>query len=88
MFEWDETKRQANSAKHGVDFAAIVDFEFETALISVDSRRDYGEVRHVALGFIGERIHAVTYTRRGDKVRVISLRKANAREIKRYVDAI
>jgi uncharacterized DUF497 family protein len=88
MFEWDETKRQANSAKHGVDFAAVVGFEFETALISVDDRRDYGEVRYVALGFIGERIHAVTYTQRGDNVRVISLRKANAREIKRYVDAI
>jgi uncharacterized DUF497 family protein len=87
MFEWDEAKRQANRAKHGVDFAAAADFEFGTALIWIDDRRDYGEVRYVAIGFIGPRLHVLTFTPRGETTRVISLRKANLREIERYVDS-
>ena len=41
MFGWDETKRVANLAKHGVDFASVQDFEFATAVIVIDDRRDY-----------------------------------------------
>lgn len=87
MFEWDEAKRVANRAKHGVDFDAAVGFEFGTALVWRDERRDYGEDRLVAIGFIGPRLHVLTFTQRGEAVRVISLRKANPREIQRYVDS-
>lgn len=43
-----------------------------------------GERRYLALGHIDNRFHALVYTLRGDAVRVISLRKANSREVMRY----
>jgi hypothetical protein len=78
--EWDELKRQANIAKHGVDFSRAEDFDWGRATDTEDARRDYGETRRVALGFIGARLHVLTYSKREGICRVISLRKANARE--------
>jgi uncharacterized DUF497 family protein len=87
-YEWDEAKRRANIAKHEVDFAVMRDFDWETALVTVDDREDYGELREVALGFIGVRLHTLVFTMRGDNlVRVIMLRKATAKEVKRYEKA-
>lgn len=84
MFTWDEKKREANRAKHGVDFAVVEDFEFDTALIHIDDRFDYGEVREVALGTVYGRLHVLVFTRRADDIQVISLRKANAKEEAAY----
>ncbi len=82
-YEWDEAKRQENVAKHGgVDFSDMEAFMWETAAIQSSPR--YSEARHVALGYIGDRLHHVVYTVRGDKYRIISLRKANPRERRRY----
>jgi len=72
-------KRQADLAKHGVDFSALGFFEWETA---VDDRHD--EPRWVAIGFIGLQLHVVVYTVRNRAVRVISLRKATPQERMRY----
>ena len=83
-FEWDETKRAANLAKHGVDFDTVESFDFESALVVTDDRADYDEVREIALGFIGARLHVLIFTWRHGTVRVISLRKANEREVRRY----
>jgi len=80
MFEWDEAKRAANLAKHSVDFAEAEEFDWESAVIDRDRRRDYGEDRFRAIGFIGERLHVLIYTERGQSTRVISLRKANDKE--------
>lgn len=49
-----------------------------------DDREDYGELRMKALGFIGVRLHVLIFTERGDKIRVISLRKATKREVEAY----
>ena len=84
MFTWDEKKREANRAKHGVDFAVVEDFEFDTALIHIDDRFDYGEVREVALGTVYGWLHVLVFTRRADDIQVISLRKANAKEEAAY----
>ncbi len=81
-YEWDEDKRRENREKHGVDFCAVVDFDWNTAASAEDLRS--GEVRIVASGYIGERLHVIVYTERGDSTRIISLRKANPREVKRY----
>lgn len=53
-------------------------------MIEEDDRKDYGERRYRALGFIGDRLHAVVFTPRAGKVHVISLRRANKREVKQY----
>jgi uncharacterized protein len=88
VYEWDEAKQAANLRDHKVDFAAARDFEWDTALVVVDDREDYGELREVALGFIGVRLHVMVFTRRADNIRIVSLRKAERIEIKRYVATI
>jgi hypothetical protein len=49
--------------------------------------RNYREFREIAYGFIGDRLHAFTFTRRGGNIRIISLRKATKREVRAYVEA-
>lgn len=84
VYEWDETKRIANLAKHGVDFALADDFVWDSALIAPDQRFEYGEARFFAIGWIGERLHVLVFTPRAKSVRVIGLRKANTREVTLY----
>lgn len=77
---WDETKRSANIAKHGIDFTDADRFERDWADIKIDDRFDYGEVRQIAYGYIGQRLHVMVFTQRPPHIQVISLRKANRRE--------
>ena len=80
--EFDSRKSQRNIELRGISFDLAADFDFEGALEVEDSRD--GETRYFALGYIGNRLHALVYTLRGDVVRIISLRKANKREVSRY----
>jgi uncharacterized protein len=84
LFVWDERKRAANLRKHGVDFAIAELFDFAAAATIVDDQRDYGEVRYRAFGAVAGRLYVIVFARRGEHVRIISARKANAREIRRY----
>lgn len=84
-YEWNSDKAAANLAKHGVAFEAIHGFDWDTALIARDIR-DFGEVRMKALGLIERRVHFVAYTDRSGCRRIISLRKANPRETRRYME--
>ena len=81
-YEWDEPKRRANLAKHGVDFWSISSFEWETALIEFDYR--HGEPRWVTKGFIGVALHTVVYTERDRIARIISMRKSTGQEAREY----
>jgi len=83
-YEWDDAKRKTNFAKHGIDFAAIESFEWETATIFEDRRKDYNEKRMVAYGYIKSRLVAVVYIENKDAHRIISLRRTNNREVKKY----
>ena len=83
-YEWDETKAEVNTAKHGVPFTAVYEFEWDKALVIPDTRRDYGEPRWLAYAPIGKRLLALVFTIRAGRIRVISLRKANSREQTRY----
>jgi uncharacterized DUF497 family protein len=58
--------------------------DFEATSVEPDDRYDYGEVRHRACGPIDGRLHMLVFTPRGEVLRAISLRKANAREAKRH----
>jgi len=84
--EFDPAKNERNIAKHGVSLAMARSFELETAVIRMDWRKPYGELRFNALGYIGPRLHNMTFTLRGGTIRVISLRKANRREMRRYAE--
>ena len=84
MIVFDPLKDLSNQDKHGVSFVEAHGFEWDSALIREDARHDYGERRFEALGYIGLRIFVMVFCLRGDDIRVISLRKANQREVERY----
>lgn len=77
-------KDAANQVKHGVTLARSADIEWDTAVTWPDLRRNYGEARQCGIGYIGLRLHFVVFVDRAGRRRVISLRKANRREVNRY----
>ncbi len=81
-YEWDGNKRRINVVKHGVDFAAMEQFEWDTAVVDFDN--NHPEPRWIAKGFIGDVLHLVVYTERGDRIRIVSLRKATTKEMRDY----
>ena len=82
--EFDPAKNAANQVKHGVSLAAAAELEWETLLAGRDVRNDYSETRMIGYVFGGARLFCVVYVDRGDVRRIISLRKANNREVERY----
>ncbi len=89
LFEWDDRKAAQNIAKHGVPFEyAVRVFLDPHRLDREDSRLDYNEERWLTLGKIEERLFAVAYTPRGEVIRLISARKANEREQRRYNETL
>jgi len=81
---FDSAKNAKNIAERGLPFRMAEEVEWSQAVIIEDTRKDYGERRWRAFGYIGERLFAVVFTTRGGAMHVISLRKANEREAKRY----
>jgi uncharacterized DUF497 family protein len=87
-FEWDEAKRATNLEKHGVDFVDAQKMWQKAMVVAKDARREYGESRYVGISRIEERVMVVVYTERAvDIARIISLRKANSREVRSYENA-
>jgi uncharacterized DUF497 family protein len=84
-FEWDEDKSNACFRLRGFDFAyAVFDFADPNRIIRQDDRFSYGEDRYELIGRIEGRLFVLIYMPRHDGIRIISARKANSREIKRY----
>jgi uncharacterized protein len=81
---FDAKKSAANDRERGLPFDRAREFDFHTAIRARDMRYEYGEERWVAIGFIEERLHVICYRWVSDGMRVISLRKANARERRKY----
>ncbi|MFM9912031.1 MAG: BrnT family toxin [Methylophilaceae bacterium] len=67
-----------------MSFERAADFDLVTAMFDVDNRRDYGETRRIALGILNGRVHMLIFVETVKGIRVISLRKANKREVKQY----
>jgi uncharacterized protein len=84
-FEWDDAKAEVNLRKHKISFrAASRVFDDPLVVIEQDLSEDYGEDRFLAIGLVADLLMAVAYTERGDRVRIISARKANAHEQRTY----
>ncbi len=81
---FDPAKDETNIAKHGVSLSLATEFEWDTAVVWPDTRKDYGESRMACLGYVGLRIYAMVFVDRANVRRVVSLRKANRREVERY----
>jgi hypothetical protein len=86
LYDWDEAKRASNIRDHKVDFVAANEFDWDSAFVDVDDREDYSELREVAIGYIGMRLHVLVFTRRGERIRIISLWKARKSDVRRYVE--
>ena len=81
---FDPAKNERNIRNRGLSFESAAEFDFEGALYAVDERHDYGETRYIAVGMLDIRLHVLCFAEAVEGIRVISLRKANAREVKRY----
>ena len=81
-FEWDEGKSRANRKKHGIPFEAVRACFGGPMLVSADTRFDYGEARWIAVGYLDLIPVVIAFTERGDRIRIISARKASRHERK------
>lgn len=80
---FDALKRERNLKDRGLDFRRA-DAVFDSISVTVnDPRRDYGEPRHITFGRLDDQIVVIVWTPRGGARRIISMRKANGREIKK-----
>ena len=84
MIEFDENKRNETLLQRGLDMARAIEIFSNAHTDQIDTRRCYGEKRIIAMGYLDSRAVVVVWTYRGNKRRIISIRKANAREISRY----
>ena len=86
-FEWDEAKSERCRRERGFSFADMLPaFSDPERMIEPDRRYEYGEERFRLYGRIEGRLFVVVYTVRSETIRIISARKANKRERKRYGD--
>ena len=79
-FEWDEAKSRANKAKHGIDFVQAQALWLDEALAETPTRSDI-ESRSMAVGIIDGKHWSAFITHRGDKVRLISVRRSRREEV-------
>jgi uncharacterized DUF497 family protein len=84
-FEWDEAKAVANRTKHRVRFEVVTLLLNSRRFLELDATRPGDrEERRKAVGYIGSYLYAVIFTRREGRIRLISARRANAKEMKLY----
>jgi uncharacterized DUF497 family protein len=86
--EFDPAKDAANLAKHGASLALAGELDWEAALVWIDNRFEYGELRVIALAPKTKILYYVAFVDRGEVRRVISLRRANRRKVKHYAQNI
>lgn len=85
---FDPKKDEANQEKHGISLVEAVNFDWDSVRVCVDDRKDYGEIREIALGIIGSQLYCAVFVQRSETLRIISLRKANRKEVLAYVEAL
>jgi uncharacterized DUF497 family protein len=88
QIDFDPAKDRANHDKHGVSLVLAVELDWETALVWIDDRFEYNETRMIALAPKTGILYYVAFVDRGEVRRIISLRRANRREVKHYVQSL
>lgn len=85
--EFDPAKDEANQAKHRVSLSVAGELDWEAALVRIDERFEYSETRMIALAPKTRILYYVAFVDRADVRRIISLRRANRREVQHYVES-
>ena len=88
QIEFDPSKDITNQAKHGLSLEFAGELDWDSALVWVDDRFEYRELRMIALAPKTTTLYYVAFVERGSVQRIISLRRANRREVKYYVENI
>lgn len=86
--EYDKNKSEKNVRERNISFDEVMNFDWETAVYKEDVRKSYPEKRIIAMGFLNQRLHVICFTETEVGVRIISFRKANTREVKKYEEEI
>jgi len=87
--EFDAVKDLVNRDKHGLSLAHAAQLDWTSLLAKRDFRRDYGEAREIGYGVWNRRLYCVVFVRRArGAIRIISLRKANTREVNAYEEEV
>lgn len=86
--EFDPVKSEKNRQERNLPFDQAADFDWSGASYAEDVRNPYPESRFVAIGYLGDRLHVICFTPIPGGVRIISFRKANDREVKRYGETL
>jgi uncharacterized protein len=84
--DFDPAKDKLNFIDHGLSLSAARTLIWDEALVWIDERYDYDEMRMIGLVSEGNRLYYVAFVDRGSTRRVISLRQAERREVKHYVE--
>lgn len=84
LIDYDPNKNQRNIRERNLSFELAKHLDWRTAFIWEDARFEYPEQRLSCLAFLDKRLHYLYFTRINSGIRVISFRKANKREIKKY----
>jgi uncharacterized DUF497 family protein len=88
-FEWDENKNATNIKNHKIDFSDVPNVFKSGMLIDYDCRNEYGEHRWIGIGLLQNIVIVVVFTEpKKDTIRIISARKANRAEQKKYYEKI
>ncbi len=88
LITFDPAKDRRNLSKHQMSLAEAIKLEWDWLLAVQDTRHEYGELRMIGYAPIETRVFCVVFVDRDDERRIISLRKANDREVKRYASEI
>lgn len=83
-YTWDETKRQANLVKHGLDFADAEKVFAGPMVLFEDTRADYGEQRMIGVGLLDFLVVLIVHVEGDEEIRIISMRKADSDETDLY----
>lgn len=81
---YDPVKDKSNQRKHGMSLSQAAKIDWPEVIAKVDTRQDYGEIREIGYAVMASRLYCVVFTRRLDTMHIISLRKANSREVRNY----
>jgi len=87
-FNWDDEKNEQNIRDHGIDFNDAKEIFYGPTIESLDADHSAVEERYTAYGMATGRVLRVTYTMRGEVYRLISARKADRNDTRRYYEKV
>ena len=82
--DFDPAKNERNIRERQLSFMRVAEVDFNTALVFPDVRKVYDETRYLALCYLDRRLHVLCFAETETGIRVISFRKANAREANKH----